>query len=128
MRIALLGTLQVNDGRTTLGPRDRVILQALATRPGTELSAEALAETLWGEDLPETWQKVVQGCIVRLRKALGAEAIQTSPHGYRLDLHQDEVDHLHFEHLLTRARELLANDEPERGPLRDRTGSRPVAR
>ncbi|KRF23908.1 BTAD domain-containing putative transcriptional regulator [Phycicoccus sp. Soil803] len=114
MRIALLGTLQVNDGRTTLGPRDRIILQALATRPGTELSAEALAETLWGEDLPETWQKVVQGCIVRLRKALGAEAIQTSPHGYRLDLHQDEVDHLHFEHLLTRARELLANDEPER--------------
>jgi DNA-binding SARP family transcriptional activator/WD40 repeat protein len=114
MRIALLGTLQVNDGRTTLGPRDRVILQALATRPGTELSPEALAETLWGEDLPETWQKVVQGCIVRLRKALGAEAIQTSPHGYRLDLHQDEVDHLHFEHLLTRARELLANGEPER--------------
>ncbi|MEO6411694.1 MAG: BTAD domain-containing putative transcriptional regulator [Pedococcus sp.] len=114
MRIALLGSLQVNDGRTTLGPRDRVILQALATRPGAELSAEALAETLWGEDLPETWQKVVQGCIVRLRKALGAEAIQTSPHGYRLDLHKDEVDHLQFEHLLTRARELLANGEAER--------------
>ncbi|KRF27438.1 BTAD domain-containing putative transcriptional regulator [Phycicoccus sp. Soil802] len=114
MRIALLGSLQVNEGRTTLGPRDRIILQALATRPGTELSAEALAETLWGEDLPETWPKIVQGCIVRLRKALGADAIQTSPHGYRLDLHQDEVDHLHFEHLLTRARELLANDEPER--------------
>ena len=114
MRIALLGTLQVNEGRTTLGPRDRIILQALATRPGTELSAEALAETLWGEDLPETWQKVVQGCIVRLRKALGAEAIQTSPHGYRLALHQDDVDHLQFEHLLTRARELLANGEPER--------------
>ena len=30
-----------------------------------------------GQDLPETWAKVVQGCIVRLRKALGAEAIQT---------------------------------------------------
>ncbi|WP_457254517.1 nSTAND1 domain-containing NTPase [Pedococcus sp. P5_B7] len=114
MRIALLGTLQVNEGRTTLGPRDRIILQALATRPGTDLSAEVLAETLWGDDLPETWQKVVQGCIVRLRKALGAEAIETSPHGYRLDLHQDEVDHLHFEHLLTRARLLLANGEPER--------------
>jgi DNA-binding SARP family transcriptional activator/WD40 repeat protein len=114
MRIALLGSLQVNDGRTTLGPRDRVVLEALATRPGTELSAEALADALWGEDLPGTWQKVVQGCIVRIRKALGAEAIQTTAHGYRLDLHHDEVDHLHFEHLLTRARELLANDEPER--------------
>jgi DNA-binding SARP family transcriptional activator/WD40 repeat protein len=114
MRIALLGSLQVNDGRTTLGPRDRVILQALAARPGTELSPDALAETLWGDDVPETWQKVVQGCIVRLRKALGPEAIQTSPQGYRLVVHQDEVDHLHFEHLLSRARELLANGEAER--------------
>jgi DNA-binding SARP family transcriptional activator/WD40 repeat protein len=114
MRIALLGSLQVNDGQTTLAPRDRVILQALASRPGVELSPEALAETLWGQDLPETWAKVVQGCIVRLRKALGPEAIETSPHGYRLLMHQDEVDHLHFEHLLSRARELLANDEPER--------------
>lgn len=114
MRIALLGSLQVNDGQTTLAPRDRVILQALASRPGAELSQETLAETLWGDDLPETWAKVVQGCIVRLRKALGPEAIETSPHGYRLVMHQDEVDHLHFEHLLARARELLANDEPER--------------
>jgi DNA-binding SARP family transcriptional activator/WD40 repeat protein/energy-coupling factor transporter ATP-binding protein EcfA2 len=114
MRIALLGSLQVDDGRTTLGPRDRLVLQALACRPGSVLSTEALAETLWGEDEPETWQKVVQGCIVRLRKALGAEAILTSPNGYRLVMHQDELDHVHFEHLITRARELLANGEPER--------------
>ncbi len=114
MRIALLGSLQVNDGHTTLGPRDRIVLQALASRPGTELSPEGLAEALWGEHLPETWLKVVQGCIVRLRKALGPDSIQTSPSGYRLVVHQDEVDHLHFEHLLARARELLANGEPER--------------
>ena len=132
MRIALLGSLQVNDGRTILGPRDRVILQALAARPGTELSTAALAETLWGENLPETWNKVVQGCVVRLRKALGAEAILTSPHGYRLVMHQDEMDHAHFEHLLKRARELLANGEPERaryltGQARDLWRGEPLA-
>ena len=114
MRIALLGSLEIDDGRTTLAPRERVVLQALACRPGTELSPEALADCLWGEDLPETWHKVIQGCIVRLRKSLGPDAIQTSAHGYRLLMHRDEVDHLSFEHLLSRARELLSNGEPER--------------
>ena len=114
MRIALLGSLEVDGGRTALGKRDRVVLQALAVRPGTDLSPEALAECLWGERLPETWHKVIQGCIVRLRKAVGPDAIQTSPHGYRLVMHRDEVDHLYFEHLVSRARELLADGEPER--------------
>jgi DNA-binding SARP family transcriptional activator len=114
VRIALLGPLEVDGGRTTLGKRDRVVLQALAVRPGADVSPEALADCLWGEHVPETWHKVVQGCIVRLRKAVGADAIQTSPHGYRLLVHRDEVDHLYFEHLVSRARELLADGNPER--------------
>jgi len=114
MRIALLGSLQVDEGRTALSPRDRVVLLALASRPGAELSTETLAETLWGEDLPDSWQKVVQGCISRLRKALGPEAVETTGHGYRLVLHRDDLDHVQFEHLLARARRLLADGEPER--------------
>jgi len=114
MRIALLGSLQVDEGRTSLSPRDRVILLALASRPGAELSTETLAETLWGDDLPDSWQKVVQGCVSRLRKALGPGAIETTAHGYRLALHRDEMDHALFEHLLARGRLLLADGEPER--------------
>ncbi|CAN7328223.1 nSTAND1 domain-containing NTPase [Knoellia sp. LjRoot47] len=114
MRIALLGSLQVDDGQTPLSPRDRVILLALASRPGSELSTQALAETLWGDHLPDSWQKVVQGCISRLRKALGPESVQTTAHGYRLTLHREEMDHAQFEHLLVRARQLLADGEPER--------------
>ncbi|KRE58792.1 BTAD domain-containing putative transcriptional regulator [Phycicoccus sp. Soil748] len=114
VRIALLGSLEVDGGRTTLGKRDRVVLQALAVRPGTDVSPEALADCLWGEHVPETWHKVVQGCIVRLRKAVGADAIQTSPRGYRLLMHRDELDHLYFEHLVSRARDLLADGNPER--------------
>ena len=128
MRIALLGSLQVNDGRTTLGPRDRVILQALASRPGAELSTEALAETLWGENLPGTWQKVVQGCIMRIRKALGPEAIQTTSHGYRLVLHRDEVDHLHFEHLLDPGPRAARERRTGARPVRHRSGTGAVAR
>lgn len=114
MRIAVLGSLQVDEGRTTLSPRDRVVLLALASRPGAEVSVDTLAEALWGEDLPDTWHKVVQGCIVRLRKALGAEAIQTAGHGYRLRVHRDDMDHVHFEDLLGRARRLLTDGEPDR--------------
>lgn len=114
MRIALLGSLQVDDGRTALSPRDRVVLLALASRPGAELSTDTLAETLWGEHVPDSAHKVVQGCISRLRKTLGPETVETTAHGYRLTLHRDEMDHAQFEHLLGRARQLLAGGEPER--------------
>jgi WD40 repeat protein len=51
---------------------------------------------------------------VRLRKALGAAAIQTSAQGYRLVVPVDEVDSQRFERMVARCRELLALGEPER--------------
>ena len=114
VRIAVLGPLEVDEGRIQLAPRDQVVLEALAARPGETVRAEALAQALWGERLPASWPKVVQGCISRLRKALGAAAIVTSGSGYRLTLHRDDYDHLCFEDLLVRAHELLATGEPER--------------
>ncbi|MEO6414007.1 MAG: BTAD domain-containing putative transcriptional regulator [Pedococcus sp.] len=114
MRIAVLGPLEVDEGRTLLAPRDQVVLEALAARPGDTVRAEALAEALWGEQVPASWPKVVQGCVSRLRKVLGSPAIATSGSGYRLVLHRDDFDHLCFEDLLLRAGELLAAGEPER--------------
>ena len=114
MRIAVLGPLEVDEGRIQLAPRDQVVLEALAARPGETVRAESLAEALWGEDLPPSWSKVLQGCVSRLRKVLGAAAIITSGAGYRLVLHRDEFDHLCFEDLLIRAGTLLATGEPER--------------
>ncbi|WP_457254516.1 nSTAND1 domain-containing NTPase [Pedococcus sp. P5_B7] len=114
MRIAVLGPLEVDEGRILLAPRDQVVLEALAARPGETVRAEAIAEALWGEHLPPSWPKVVQGCVSRLRKELGTPAIVTSSAGYRLVLHRDDFDHLCFEDLLQRAGELLATGEPER--------------
>ncbi|MFW5471631.1 BTAD domain-containing putative transcriptional regulator [Knoellia sp. CPCC 206435] len=110
----MLGPLEVDEGRIQLAPRDQVVLEALAARPGETVRAEALAEALWGETLPPSWSKVVQGCVSRLRKLLGPAAIVTSGAGYRLDLHRDDFDHLRFEDLLLRAGALLATGEPER--------------
>src|SRR4051794_6838107 len=81
VRVAVLGPLEVDEGRILLAPRDQVVLEALAARPGATVRAEAIAEALWGERLPASWPKVVQGCVSRLRKVLGAAAIVTSAAG-----------------------------------------------
>lgn len=90
VRIAVLGPLEVDEGRTLLSPRDQVVLEALAARPGETVRAEALAEALWGEQLPPSWSRVVQGCVSRLRKVLGPASIATAGTGYRLVLHRDD--------------------------------------
>jgi DNA-binding SARP family transcriptional activator len=41
----------------SLGPRDRVVLAALAVRPGEVVSAEQLADALWGERPPASWTR-----------------------------------------------------------------------
>lgn len=109
--ISVLGPVAVGD--ETLSPRDRVVLSVLVTRRGREVSVETLAEALWGEDLPASWAKVVQGCIARLRRSLGSEAILTGRGGYRLAVPTDDVDVGRFERLVRRARELLALDHPD---------------
>lgn len=113
MAIAVLGPLTV-DGSQRLGPRDRVVLQALATRPGRPVSAEELMDALWADHPPVSAAKNLQSCVVRLRKTLGAAAISTSAHGYALMLPADGIDALEFEAQAARARELLAVGEADR--------------
>lgn len=114
MGISVLGPLTVDGANGRIRHQDRVVLAALSVNPGGTVSAERLADALWGAEPPDTWAKVVQGCVVRLRKTLGAEAIETTPHGYRLTLPGDDVDACRFERLVGRGRELLTLSEPER--------------
>lgn len=113
MAVSLLGPLLV-DGASQLSRRDRVVLSALVVRSGDVLSAEQLADALWGEDLPASWAKVVHGCVSRLRRALGRDAVQTTSSGYRLTLTDEEIDVRRFEGLLHKARELAGRGEHDR--------------
>ncbi|MFG1815462.1 BTAD domain-containing putative transcriptional regulator [Kribbella sp. NPDC049174] len=115
--IAVLGPLTIEGEQKVLGRRDRVVLAALAVHPGEVVSAEALADVLWGEQVPPSAAKIVQGCVVRLRKLLGSHAIETSALGYRLAVAVEEIDARRFERAVIRARELLAADDPERAAL-----------
>lgn len=109
----MLGPLTV-DGSGDLGRRDRVVLASLATSPGHPVSADQLFDALWDELPPASAGKIVQGCVVRLRKLLGRGAIRTSPHGYTLHLPVEDVDSLRFEDQVGRARELLTLGEADR--------------
>ncbi len=114
MGIAVLGPLQVDGQPNGLSPRDRVVLSALVVRAGESISTETLADALWGDELPASWVKVLQGCVVRLRKRLGGAAIGSDGNGYRLALTDDELDHRVFERLLERSRDSLAGGDPAR--------------
>jgi len=116
--IDVLGPLTIEGDQKALGRRDRVVVAALAVHPGEVVSAEQLADVLWGgERLPPSWHKVVQGCVVRLRKVLGTHAIETLPLGYRLVVPLDEIDSQRFDRAVVRARALLATGEPERSAV-----------
>lgn len=111
--IGVLGPLTVGSGGDVVGPRDRVVLSVLALRPGDVVSPERLADALWGDDVPRSWSKVVQGCVVRIRKVLGPDAVETGPSGYRLVMPSDDVDAHRFERLARRGHELLTLGRPE---------------
>ena len=111
--IAVLGPLTI-DGEDGHGLRDRVVLQALVVKADEVVDKQTLADALWGEELPASWSKMVQGCIVRLRRQLAPGSIETTPYGYRLTIHEDELDSRRFERLLGRARDHLRDRDPDR--------------
>ena len=112
--VGVLGPLEVNGRLSGLGRRDRVVLEALAMRPREVRSPDDLADALWPVHRPDTWAKVVQGAIVRLRRALGRGAVELVTGGYRLAVDDADVDIVEFERLVERGQSLLAVNEPAR--------------
>ncbi|WP_165821008.1 BTAD domain-containing putative transcriptional regulator [Nocardioides gansuensis] len=113
MGIHALGPLTV-DGSARLSRRDRVVLEALVTHPGQRVSVDQLADALWGDSPPASAGKVLQGCVVRLRRLLGQDAIETTPDGYVLRVPADQIDARRFERDVARAQELLTLGETDR--------------
>jgi len=112
--IAVLGPLEVNGSGDGLRRRDRVVLAVLAMQVGQMVSPHRLADALWSELPPASWNKVIQGCISRMRRLLGRTAIETTDHGYRLVIPTEEIDARRFERMVMRTGELLTLGEPER--------------
>src|SRR6266540_1124295 len=110
----LLGPFEVeSDGRdlTPSRPKRRALLAALLLRANEVVSTDDLIEIVWADSPPPSAQVALQGHVSALRKALGADVIETRPPGYVLRADPAAIDARRFELLLEAARS-------ERGPTR----------
>ena len=111
----LLGPIEAVDKERPIalgGPRQRVVLAALALQPGQVVSVGQLVDALWGEDPPATAQQQVFTCISTLRRALDG-LIATRPSGYALCVEPDQVDVNVFDTHVAAARRAVAEGQLE---------------
>ncbi len=94
-------------------PKQRAMLASLLLARGHVVSRERLVDALWGDDPPASAAAALQVYVHGLRRALGAERIETHGPGYRLRLEPGELDLERFEQLVERAEGLLAAGEAE---------------
>lgn len=114
----ILGPLEVAAAGGSLevsGPKERVVMAVLATRPGQLSSADLITDALWGDSPPRSSTKVVQNLVLRLRRVVGTEVIETRPGGYRLRATPDDIDAWRFERLIREGRERVAQGEVAAG-------------
>src|SRR5712691_6420517 len=107
LEFRILGPLEaVHEGRTLPlgGRRERAILALLLLSPNRVVSAERLAEDLWGGQPPEGANRALRVFISRLRKALrevSAEGVLvTRAPGYLVEVGPANLDAAHFEALV----------------------------
>jgi DNA-binding SARP family transcriptional activator/pimeloyl-ACP methyl ester carboxylesterase len=110
MDYRILGPLEVRDGDRDVrlrGGKERALLALLLVNLNRTLALDRIVDSLWGEDVPESAQKMVQVYVSRLRKTLPPETIRTRPPGYALVLRQEQLDLHRFETAVREAREAL---------------------
>jgi WD40 repeat protein/DNA-binding SARP family transcriptional activator len=124
MRFQVLGPLEVeaDNGPVLLGgPKERLLLALLLTRPNQVVSVDALIEGLWGEQPPPTAAKTLQSHVKRLRRALepgrprgaAGEVLVTRQPGYLLRVPPEALDAARFEELTAQARRALVTDQAD---------------
>ncbi len=116
MRYRILGSVQVWQDERPLamgGPQQRALLALLLLSANRVVSIDQLIADLWN-DQPANARALVQGCVARLRRALGddaaAQPLLTRPPGYLLRVGPGELDLDRFEELTATASRLGATN------------------
>lgn len=113
MRVRVLGTLEVvadDDTAVPLAsPKLRRLLAALVVNAGSVVSADRLADVVWGDDPPENPTGALHNLVSRLRRRLRSDdgrsvTVATQAPGYTLTLDRDMLDATRFADLVERAR------------------------
>ena len=106
----LLGRFEVVEGDRPValgGPKQRALLAVLLLRRGEAVSSDRLIDEIWGEQPPASANKIVQGYVSHLRKALGDGLLVTQGRGYLLRIEPGQTDADRFEALAGQGREAL---------------------
>ncbi len=120
MQFRVLGPIEAEAGgrRLDLGStKQRALLTLLLLRANRPVSADTLAEELWGESAPPRAPATLHAYVSRLRRALeptrpaGARGgvLVTEPGGYTLRVGAEELDAWRFEQLVAAGGEALAS-------------------
>ena len=131
MQFRILGPIQalLDDEPAALGaPKQRGAARACCSSTGGAwCTAEQLIDGLWGEAPPASAVQSLQVYVHGLRRALGAERIETAGRGYRVVVGEDELDLDRFERTLDRGRAALEAGRPTTRPTtcarRSRSGA-----
>jgi DNA-binding SARP family transcriptional activator len=117
LEFRILGPLEVSDetGHVALGgPKQRGLLAILILDAGRVVPTDRLIDLLWGEEAPKTATASLQNAVGRLRRALGADVLETRAPGYVLGVAPDQIDSRRFERALADARRLQPEERRER--------------
>lgn len=144
MRVRVLGALELVDGSppgsvagelvsvALRSSRLRRLLAALVVQPGAVVSADRLADVVWGDAPPENAGGALQSLVSRLRDKLRTESsgpvqaagapeimLLTRAPGYLLRVDRDALDASRFEDLVRHARALLPGHPAQAVPILD---------
>ena len=120
-RIAVEAEGSVIDERHFPGRQGRLLFAYLVSEQGRPVPRDEIADVLWGDSPPATWDKALSVLVSKLRGVLaesgvdGAEALTAAFGCYQLDLPNGTwVDVLAAESAATEAEKFLETDEPAR--------------
>ena len=102
MEFRVLGPIEVIDeGRVVPlnAAKPRALLAMLLLRANEFVPNDRLIDDLWDAAPPASAPKILQTYVSQLRKALGQQAIETGPAGYRLRIDPGDLDLLRFRRL-----------------------------
>lgn len=115
MEFRILGPLHVAgaDGPIAVDAgKVRAVLEFLLLHANEVIPTDRLVDSLWGDDPPESAEHAIEVYVSRLRRALGADRIETRAPGYRIRIEPGELDLHRFEALTAEAIQSLNANEP----------------
>lgn len=119
IRVRVLGPVEITGMDAGLGPKQRLLLGALAIRPGG-LSTDELADLLWADEpAPENPRAALQIHVSKLRRPLASigGSVRYQGDGYALIMDRRRLDVACFESLVDEGSAVLPSDPWRAGEL-----------